>query len=68
MSKCVAAQLVELLPNLCARLRGSPAGLEELLHGRSHTILIADAPIYIPGAKTRIAAELVTCEHIYDST
>jgi hypothetical protein len=38
---------VELLPNLCARLRGTPARLEEVLHGRSQTILIADAPIYI---------------------
>src|ERR1700682_1771815 len=28
----------------------------------------ADAPFYIPGAKTRIPAELVTCEHICDST
>jgi pimeloyl-ACP methyl ester carboxylesterase len=28
----------------------------------------ADAPLYIPGAKTRIPAELVTCEHICDST
>ena len=28
----------------------------------------ADAPLYIPGAKTRIPTELVTCEHICDST
>jgi len=28
----------------------------------------ADAPPYIPGAKTRIPAEPVTCEHICDST
>src|SRR6266850_1200299 len=28
----------------------------------------ADAPLYILGAKTRIPAELVTCEHICDST
>ena len=28
----------------------------------------ADAPLYISGAKTRIPAELVTCEHICDST
>ena len=28
----------------------------------------AEAPLYIPGAKTRIPAELVTCEHICDST
>jgi NAD(P)-dependent dehydrogenase (short-subunit alcohol dehydrogenase family) len=28
----------------------------------------ADAPLYIPGAKTRIPAEPVTCEHICDST
>ena len=31
---------VELLPNLCARLRGTPARLEEVVRGRSHTILI----------------------------
>ena len=31
---------VELLPNLCARLRGTPARLEDALRGRSHTILI----------------------------
>jgi uncharacterized damage-inducible protein DinB len=31
---------VELLPNLCARLRGTPARLEEVLRGRSHRILI----------------------------
>ena len=34
---------VELLPNLCARLRGTPARLEEVLRGRSHTILIGKA-------------------------
>ena len=59
---------VELLPNLCARLRGTPARLEEVLHGRSHTILIAEAPIYIPVAKTRIPAAPVTCERICGST
>ena len=31
---------VELLPNLSARLRGTPARLEEALRGRSHKILI----------------------------
>jgi uncharacterized damage-inducible protein DinB len=31
---------VELFPNLCARLRGTPARLEEALRGRSHEILI----------------------------
>lgn len=31
---------VELLPNLRARLRGTPARLEESLRGRSHEILI----------------------------
>ena len=31
---------VELHPNLCARLRGTPARLEEMLRGRSHKILI----------------------------
>jgi len=30
---------VELHPNLCARLRGTPAGLEEMLRGRSHEFL-----------------------------
>lgn len=34
---------VELLPNLRARLRGTPARLEEALRGRSHNILIAKA-------------------------
>ena len=32
---------VELLPNLSARLRGTPARLEETLQGRSNEILIA---------------------------
>jgi uncharacterized damage-inducible protein DinB len=32
---------VELLPNLCARLRGTPARLEEGLRGRSHETLLA---------------------------
>ena len=30
---------VELLPNVCARLRGTPARLEETLRGRPHKIL-----------------------------
>jgi uncharacterized damage-inducible protein DinB len=34
---------VELLPNLLARLRGTPARLEEALRGRSHKILIGKA-------------------------
>ena len=34
---------VELHPNLCARLRGTPARLEEALHGRSHEVLIRKA-------------------------
>ena len=34
---------VALLPNLCARLRGTPARLEEALRGRSHEILIRKA-------------------------
>ena len=29
----------ELYPNLCARLRGTPARLEEVLRGRSHQVL-----------------------------
>ncbi len=36
---------VELLPNLCARLRGTPARLEEVLRGSSHTILIGKAQL-----------------------
>jgi uncharacterized damage-inducible protein DinB len=36
---------VELLPNLCARLRGTPARLEEVLRGRSYTILIGKAQL-----------------------
>jgi hypothetical protein len=35
---------------------------------RSCSILIADAPIYIPVAKTRIPAAPVTCERICGST
>jgi uncharacterized damage-inducible protein DinB len=31
---------VQLLPNLCARLRGTPARLEETLRGRPHKVLI----------------------------
>ncbi|HZW94625.1 MAG TPA: DinB family protein [Candidatus Eremiobacteraceae bacterium] len=31
---------VELHPNLCARLRGTPARIEETLSGRSHEILV----------------------------
>jgi uncharacterized damage-inducible protein DinB len=34
---------VELLPNLCARLRGTPARLEEVLRGRPHRILTRKA-------------------------
>jgi uncharacterized damage-inducible protein DinB len=34
---------VELLPNLCARLRGTPARLEEVLRGSAHSILIRKA-------------------------
>jgi hypothetical protein len=36
---------VEMLPNLCARLRSAPARLEEVLSGRSHTILIGKAQV-----------------------
>jgi len=35
----------ELLPSLCARLRGTPARLEEVLRGRSHKILIGKAQV-----------------------
>ena len=34
---------VELYPNLCARLRGTPARLEETLRGRPHEALIEKA-------------------------
>jgi uncharacterized damage-inducible protein DinB len=34
---------VEVWPNVCARLRGAPARLEETLRGRSHEILIRKA-------------------------
>jgi uncharacterized damage-inducible protein DinB len=34
---------VELHPNVCARLRGTPARLEEALRGRSHEIVIRKA-------------------------
>jgi len=33
----------ELYPNVCTRLRGTPARLEEALRGRSHEILIRKA-------------------------
>jgi len=36
---------VELLPNLCARLRGTPARCEEVLRGCSYTILIGKAEL-----------------------
>src|SRR5579864_5379159 len=34
---------VELYPNLCARLRGTPARLEEALRGHPHDVLIKRA-------------------------
>src|ERR1700675_3926066 len=34
---------VELYPNLLARLRGTPARLEDMVRGRSHTIMIQKA-------------------------
>jgi len=34
---------VELHPNLCARLRGTPARLDEMLRGRAHDILTRKA-------------------------
>src|SRR6202162_2798854 len=36
---------LELLPTLRARLRGTPARLEEALRGRSHKILIGKAQV-----------------------
>jgi len=35
---------IELRPNLCARLRGTPARLEETLRGRPHKILSTKPP------------------------
>jgi uncharacterized damage-inducible protein DinB len=35
---------VELYPNICARLRGTPARLDETLRGRAHNVLITKAP------------------------
>lgn len=35
---------VELFPNVCTRLRGTPARLDEELRGRSHEILIEKLP------------------------
>lgn len=32
---------IELLPNVCARLRGAPGRLEEVLFGHPHTLLIS---------------------------
>lgn len=34
----------ELCPNVCARLRGAPARLEEVLRGRAHGVLIKKPP------------------------
>ena len=31
----------ELYPNICARLRGTPVRLEEVVHGRSHSLLVS---------------------------
>jgi uncharacterized damage-inducible protein DinB len=35
---------VDLLPNLCARLRGTPSRLEDSLRGRSHQLLTRNVP------------------------
>lgn len=35
---------VELYPNLCVRLRGTPARLEELVRGRPRALLVQRAP------------------------
>ena len=47
----------ELLPNLCARLRGTPARLEEVLRGRSYTILIGKAQLLIGKAQLKWSAQ-----------
>jgi hypothetical protein len=44
------------------------SGSRQVLNSFSPLAFHAGAPLYIPGAKTRIPAELVTCEHICDST
>lgn len=54
--------------NLTASVRQK---LFDLVRSRSEDfglMLVKYAPLYIPGAKTRIPAELVACEHICDST
>ena len=43
-------------------------GSREVANSFSPLAFHADAPLYIPGPKTRIPAELVTFEHICDST
>ena len=44
---------VELRPNLCARLRGTPARLEEVLADRSHQILTLESAGQMVGSGTR---------------
>jgi hypothetical protein len=48
--------------------RTAKSGSTQVPNSFSPLAFHADAPLYIPGAKTRIPAELVTCEHICDST
>ena len=36
---------IELVPNLCARLRGTPARLDDVLRGRPHGVLIEKAQL-----------------------
>jgi hypothetical protein len=44
------------------------SGSRQVANSFSPLAFHADAPLYIPGAKARIPAELVTCEHICDWT
>jgi hypothetical protein len=45
---------VELFPNLCARLRGTPARLEETLRDRSHQILTSE-PLWLARIEDYVA-------------
>ena len=50
---------VDLHPNLCARLRGTPARLEEVVRGAAHDVLVRN-PIRKPGENEKWSAQ----EHV----
>ena len=47
---------VDLHPNLCARLRGTPARLEEVVRGAAHDVLVKK-PVRKPGENEKWAAQ-----------